>query len=196
MALIPCAELTAAHWIASSGRSWPRLVSEGPPGYPGYARLRYVPDPVYKGQTENDLVYDAEPAPETDQLRLATETLLPCTDTPEEGYALVWEGWGEGEFPAQVRRTPRLRVPERAYYLLKVQLSEFVRSEDSWEVAGRIMPPPAFLWPEDRAWCITSDIDPHWAGIGTSHTGLRRLLGEGRLDVVELEPEDEIPYYY
>ena len=57
------------------------------------------------------------------------------------------------------------------------------------------MPHPAFIWPAHRAWCISSDVDPHWAGIGAAHALIDPLLTEPRLDVVRVEPNEQLPFY-
>ncbi len=57
------------------------------------------------------------------------------------------------------------------------------------------MPSPAFIWPSDRAWCITADVDPHWAGIGADHAAIDMLLTESRLDVVPVEANEKLPFY-
>ena len=56
MTLTFCWDLSAADWIARSDLPWSQLVSFGPAGFDGYARLRFLPDPAYPGQSENDVV--------------------------------------------------------------------------------------------------------------------------------------------
>jgi hypothetical protein len=89
-------------------------------------------------------------------------------------------------------------TPGREYYLCGVSLPDLVSGvvEDSWEAeSGRPMPNPAFIWSADRAWCITSDVDPHWAGIGAAHAVINALLTESRLDVVRVEANEKLPLY-
>lgn len=64
-----------------------------------------------------------------------------------------------------------------------------------WADAPVAMPPPAFIWPADRAWCITHDVDPHWAVIGADPAALDPLLTEPRLDAVPTDSNDEPPFY-
>nr|WP_237686511.1 RCC1 domain-containing protein [Arthrobacter jiangjiafuii] len=51
---VPCSDLAPAKWIATSDEHWWNLVTLGPPGLPAHARLRFIPDPAYEGQSEND----------------------------------------------------------------------------------------------------------------------------------------------
>ncbi len=91
MAPIPCSDLSAAAWIASSDLPWQRLVTFGPAGFDGYARLRFIPDPVFEGQSENDATPVAQ---EHDLLGVLFEVLGAETETPEDCYFCVWDGYG------------------------------------------------------------------------------------------------------
>lgn len=199
MTIVPSSDLAAAEWIAASDEHWWNLVTLGPPGFPAYARLRFIPDPAYEGQSENDAVRRGGALSDDDQLRIAVGTLLRHAGPPDEGYLLIWDGWGEDAFPEPVLRTPRVAVPNREYYLCRVQLPDFVSGavDDSWQAdTGRPMPAPAFIWPSNRAWCITSDVDPHWAGIGTDQALVDQLLAEPRIDVVPVETYQKLPFYH
>lgn len=111
----------------------------------------------------------------------------------------MWDGYGDYALPSSVLRTPRVVVENREYYLLEVSLPNFVSGavEDAWE-AGTAFPmqPPAFIWPAAQTWCITSDVDPHWAGIGAEPTLIDSLRSEPRLDVVLVEADQKLPFYY
>jgi hypothetical protein len=77
-----------------SDRLWQQLVGFGPEGFPAYARLRFLPDPAYEGQSEDDVDVDEDAPTETAQLRAALETLTRHTRTPEDCYFCLWDGWG------------------------------------------------------------------------------------------------------
>ena len=203
----PCADVSAADWIATSSTPWQRLVTMGPPGYPSYARLRFIPDPAFAGQAEHEALPSGDHPTDEDQLRFAVETLLPFTETPNVGYSLFWAGWGDGAFPTAVLQTPQVEIPEtpqveipaREYYLCRVSLSDLASGavHEVWEQdAAHPMPPPAFIWPEDRSWCVTQDVDPHWGGIGASDDAIDRLLTDSRLDIVRAEWDQESPSFY
>lgn len=201
--LVPCNDVAAAEWIATSDEHWRDLVTLGPSEFPAYARLRYIPDPAYEGQSEHEgaRLYGALPADslsEAEQLRLAVGALLQHTTTPTEGYLLMWDGYGDNVLPTAVLHSPRLVIPGREYYLCQVSLLDLVSGAvgDAWEAEADFpMQPPAFIWPSDRAWCITSDIDPHWAGIGADRAAIDSLLTESRLDVVRAERGQKLPFY-
>ena len=94
MALTPSSDLLAATWIASSAQSWQHLVGFGPSGFGAYARLRFLPDPVYEGQSESDNDIADDAPSETAQLRAALEVLAGHTRTPKDCYFCLWDGWG------------------------------------------------------------------------------------------------------
>lgn len=50
--------MSPADWIVASAVPWRRLVGFGPSGFAAYARLRYLPDPAYEGQSEADADVD------------------------------------------------------------------------------------------------------------------------------------------
>jgi hypothetical protein len=88
-----CWDLSGADWIVHSDLPWQQLVGFGPAGFDTYARLRFLPDPVRPGQSENDVQADWR----TDQLPALFEVLATHTATPDDCYFCVWEGFGHAE---------------------------------------------------------------------------------------------------
>lgn len=223
MALTPCSDLSAADWIMASDLPWEKLVCFGPAGFPAYARHRFLPDPAFEGQSENDVDVDDEAPAETAQLRAVLETLTPHTRTAEDSYFCLWDGWGDIQggdsaafldpregtvrpgpqiapaFPPSVLQGPKVVVPNRAYFLFRGSIFDFGdwAAADAWPGQPRPdMPDPAFIWPADHAWCIANDVDPHWAGIGADVSAIEQLLADPRLDVVPADPRQDQPFYY
>lgn len=194
MTLTPCAELSPADWITTSAWPWHRLVGFGPEGFATYARLRFVPDPAFEGQSENGAASEDAPS-ETAQVRLAVASLSAHTQTPDDCYFGWWDGWGRDVtgLPAAALQASVFHVPNRSYFLLRGSLADF----DTWSAgaANTWQSGPAFIWPADRAWCLAHDVDPHWAGIGATTAAIDQLRAEPRLDVVPADPEDSQPEY-
>jgi hypothetical protein len=166
-----CWDLSAADWIVRSDLPWQRLVGFGPAGFGSYARLRFLPDPVHPGQSENDVDGDWS----TDQLVTLWQVLAAHTATRGDSYFCVWEGFGHTEAPldddavyldddnaaAEQGRTgtpgwapapvgrpsmpplPKVVVPHRAYWLFRGPLADV----GEWDTAQG-WPRPARL---DRA---------------------------------------------
>jgi hypothetical protein len=205
--LTPCSDLSAADWIVDSGIPWDQLVGFGPPGFSAYARLRFLPDPAFDGQSENDVDRDRAAPSDLARLRVSIQTLTRHTNTPDACYFCIWEGWplrgreGTGErpsYPSSVVDDSRVVVPNRAYFLLQGAVDDLA----DWDAPraclaqGRLLDvPPAFMWPADHAWCIASDVDPHWAGIGAAAAAIDELLADPRLDLVPAIPSEIQPAY-
>jgi hypothetical protein len=170
----------------------------GPSGFDAYARLRFLPDPLYNGQPE--ITLDNPNAPSEHQLLQATlEVLAKHTTTADEVYFCLWAGWGSDAFPPSVLNGARVAVSNRDYFMLLGNLSDF----GEWHIlesppgqSGFDLPDPAFIWPDDHAWCIANDVDPHYAGIGATSRAVEQLLADPNLDVVRTDPGDEPPFYY
>lgn len=198
MALKPCTGLSPADWITTSELPWWQLVTLGPAGFEAYARLRFIPDPEFDGQSEGAVEVSADHPSDIAQLRTALALLAGYTSTPDSYYLAYWDGWGLEHFPPDVQRSPQLQVPERSYYLLRGQANDLMgKSESRPDQPDQHAPPrPAFVWPADRAWCITADVDPHWAGIAASHATMSQLFAGTNLDLVPTDPGVDQPHYW
>ncbi len=112
MTLTLCSDLSAAGWLTASDGPWEQLVCFGPAGFPAYARLRFIPDPAYEGQSENDVDLDEDAPSETAQLRMVLDVLNRYTRTPSDCYFCLWDGWGLHETDGA--RTPDARTDATA----------------------------------------------------------------------------------
>jgi hypothetical protein len=203
VSLVVCSDFSPATWIATSAVPWERLVTIGPDSFAAYARVRFIPDPTHHGQQEHEADLSGSHG-ETEQWRALLHLLAAETADPSDCYFGLWEGWG---FPESARRWPTFALPRgatisaRRYYLFHGALSD----AEIWGTPARAgiwgrpeFSPggtPAFVWPSDRTWCVTADIDPHWAGIGAPVPTIGRLLADQRLDAVKMDPAEEQPAY-
>jgi hypothetical protein len=198
MPLAPCTDLSAADWITTSDRPWDQLIEFGPAGFPAYARLRFIPDPAYAGQSENDVEIDEGAPSETDQLRMALEVLARRTTTPDDCYFCLWEGWGLEGIGAPASRRSLVVVPHRAYLLFHGSVTDLGErgSATRWPGQPKLgWSDPAFIWPADHAWCVANDVDPHWAGIGAPASAIEQLIADPRLDVALADPQTDQPRF-
>jgi hypothetical protein len=91
------------------------------------------------------------------------------------------------EFPPDVINGPRVRLPERSYLLLEGPL------DAAGEVAMGIFPQsPNLFWPDDRAWCVATEIDLDSSYLGGSAALVRDLLADGRLEAVPASVADPV----
>lgn len=191
------ADDSVAEWILRAKADWWQLVTLGPPDYPAYGRLRFIPDPTHQGQSENSVPLPVDHLDDGHQLALALHVLAGYTDTPNHCYVLIWDGWGDDKWAsthARALTTVSLPTGERKYLLGQAHLTELVNElSTDWRVGA--MPVPGFVWPDDRSWCLTSDVDPHWAGIAARDQAIQALLDTPKLDVVPTTSETDQPLY-
>jgi hypothetical protein len=96
-----------------------------------------------------------------------------------------------------VRHEPKVVVPNRTYSLFRGNISDLGdwSVDDTWTQPPRPDTPPAFVWPADRAWCISNDVDPHWIGVAASTRAVDQLAAHPALDVVHADPHEDPPHY-
>ncbi|MHA7269544.1 hypothetical protein [Arthrobacter sp. HLT1-20] len=193
MMLTSCTEHSAAAWITDADLPWQQLVTFGPSSFPAYARLRFLPDPQYIGQSEDTAEVGDDRLSETEQLRVVMIELSTHSRTPDDFYFSFWDGCWGSPFSG-----PKVDVPNRSYFLFRGNVSEL----GEWNIAGRKKhalgpeePIPALIWPADHAWCVANDVDPHWAGIGARLEAIHQLMADPRLDVVLADPTRPQPTY-
>jgi hypothetical protein len=189
-----CIGVSAADWIVQAHIPWEQLVNFGPPDFPAYARLRFIPDPTKPGQAEADANVAEDHPSDITQTRRALEHLRRFTSTPEDCYFCVWEGYGDLNVPLSVLDGPMVTIPHRRYFLFHGSLTDFGSWEETFGSVGDF--PPAFAWPAGHSWCFTRDVDPHWAGIGAEQAAIETLLNAPELDVVPAQPTEPQPTYY
>ncbi|MDV2478535.1 hypothetical protein F8M49_29655 [Rhodococcus zopfii] len=189
-----CDDASAAEWLLEQDLSWYRLAGRGPLGYPRYARLRFIPDPSFPGQKASDVDFEQGELSEKDQVGVALEILSRYTTTPEECYFCLWNGWST----ITVDSAPNFVIPDRRdYWLFRGTLADYAdwSSDDSVRWPYGDAPDPAFIWPADRAWCVTNDVDPHFASIAAGVEAIERIVTDSRIDAVLDDPEWEPPYW-
>jgi hypothetical protein len=193
MVLVHTTDTAPAAWLVSSPTPPQQLITIGPAGYEAYARLRYIPDPTSPGQLETDADIPPDHPLWGSQARRALAALGEFTDTADECYFCIWEGVAGNVLSANELQGPLITLPHRRYVLFTGRLSDYTEAGSGrFDDSG---PVPAFVWPADRRWCFTSDVDTHWAGIGADQVAVERLLSIASLDVVRAIPNDRPPAY-
>ena len=180
-----------ATWI--SRLTFQEATTFGPPVFESHVRLRFIPDPIRPGQSENEIEVPEGHPSDLDQARRAISHLTAHTTTPDRCYLCIWDGYHYDHLPAG----PRVAVdlPHRRYLLLEGGL-DGVQSWESDLGLGAPLVPPALVWPADHAWIFVSDVDPHWAGIGAHQQAIDELLSDPVLDIVVADPTKPQIYYY
>ncbi|MBP0459105.1 hypothetical protein [Streptomyces montanisoli] len=187
-------DTSPAAWLFESGASVEHLALYGPAAFQEYARLRYIPDPTGPGLAGADVQLPDDHPTEIEQARRVLRALGAHTRTPDRCFFCLWEGYGEGYVDLALTRGPLVITAGRRHVLYTGVLDEV----ENWEAQfgeGGPCPPPAYVWPADHRWCFTSDVDPHWAGIGADTAAIEALTARTDVDVVRCSPADPVPYY-
>jgi hypothetical protein len=114
--------------------------------------------------------------------------LAPFTGSERWWFAL-WEGWGWDLFRSgALADLPRLSPPAREYAVFTgppeaVGGFLFNRPYDVYQS-------PALWWPEDRAWCVASEIDLWCTYVGASREAIDALLADERFETLEVSADD------
>ncbi len=111
-----------------------------------------------------------------------TPVLTRHTATPGRCGFAGWEGWGARE-PA-VRDAPVVEIPHRRLELLTGPIPAVRRSLETppwWQS-------PTLWWPDDRAWCVETEVDFMSTYVGGTHELVAELAGHPYLEAVAARP--------
>ncbi|WEG13276.1 hypothetical protein PU629_02615 [Pullulanibacillus sp. KACC 23026] len=111
------------------------------------------------------------------QLKALANLLAPFTQTPDSIWCLVWEGR-----VGQLKKTghPLVSKPNRRYYLFNGCIHDL--GSDEFEKSR--CEPPEYWFPEDKAWCVATDMDIFWTYVGGSYECVDSILHSRQLESV------------
>jgi hypothetical protein len=198
-------DVAPARWVADALWLWNhpepplRIGSLVPPTYEAFVRIT--------GSVDGSLTRS-----ELDPL---IDTLASFTSTPQECWFCSWVGFGawSGGSPlvavdglswwkkASMRRQAHRSSNERRreeQVLPQVAIGEgrsyFLFSGPLTAAPGFADPPlhqsPNIFWPEDRAWCVATEIDGICTYVGASRAGIDALLASSDLRTTEVTALD------
>lgn len=203
-------ELSSARWIEDGVGGFDSGVQALlPAGFEAYVRLLHPSEPAdgrferwaevaqRSGRTLHPLARFEEVAGPGDEppwqgslpehvLAALCTVLATETSTPRQCLFGLWEGWGwlhdEG---------PLVRLAGRAYALYEGPIEAAMALGD--RSAGVFFPQaPNLWWPQDRAWCVATDVDLDSTYLGGSARLAERLAGEPLFEVFPVALDDRI----
>jgi hypothetical protein len=103
------------------------------------------------------------------------------TSTPDRCWFCTWEGWGSVFFDDG----PRVELPQRDYALFAGPLAALPSLMDAQNGHS-----PNLWWPDDRAWCVATEIDLAWTYVGGSVALISSALASPRLEAQSASSDD------
>jgi len=82
---------------------------------------------------------------------------------------------------------PRFELPDRPMRLLRGGLAALHELYDADD-------PPNLWWPDDRAWCVGSEIDLMTTYVGGTRACIEALLADDRLEVLPVSVEQDVTW--
>ena len=103
------------------------------------------------------------------------------TSTPDRCWFCTWEGWGSVFFDDG----PRVELPQRDYVLFVGPLAALPSLMDAQDGHS-----PNLWWPDDRAWCVATEIDLAWTYVGGAAALISDVLANPGLEAQPAAPDD------
>ena len=94
-------------------------------------------------------------------------------------WFLLWDGLGNVD-PRAFEGHRKVEHRGRSYHLLHGPLA----------ARDRFANPPNYIWPDDRAWCLTTDIDFYWAYIAGTTPCVDEVIATPVLDAYATAPSN------
>lgn len=113
--------------------------------------------------------------------------LEPATTTPDVCWFCLWDGWGVLDLPTR-KLPPRVRGPFSRWYLL-YRGPVAAAANFRW---GPAFHSPNIWWPEDRAWCVVTEIDARSTYVGGTKDLVARMLQSDQLEAVPAKLDDPL----
>lgn len=87
---------------------------------------------------------------------------------------------------------PRVQLEDRNYILLSAALDAISAGILSGPLSRQVS--PNLWWPEDRAWCVSTEIDFCWTYVAGTDACIKDVFTDKRLEVFFTEPEHRGDY--
>ena len=155
--------------------------------------------------------------------RALTESLAAESAWDSACVSAVWHGWGhlysrstfgfawldDGSpaptpppppavpYPAEVLDGPTLAMPGREYFTFACTLAtaDAPSRYDQWRTGdGAGWQSPQLLWPQDRSWCVATEVDYDSTLVGGSAQLVARILADPRFEAFEVDPADDVDF--
>ena len=105
------------------------------------------------------------------------------TQTPQDCWFAVWEGWGDLRLPH--RTTTVLPVPQRTMFMHQGSIDAVLTNLSvSWNYRS-----PNLWWPDDRSWCVATEIEFRWTYVGGSVKCIDDILRDPEMEAIPMSAQ-------
>ncbi|MEV5747350.1 hypothetical protein AB0L00_05990 [Actinoallomurus sp. NPDC052308] len=119
-------------------------------------------------------------------LPVLCEILAAHTATPGHCYFGLWDGWGWLDADG-----PRFHLPGRDHLLYEGPLDAATEFGDRGP-GYFFQQSPNVVWPQDRSWCVATDVDLDSTYVGGSARLVEDLTGGTRIEALPAELSDPL----
>ena len=123
-------------------------------------------------------------------VRPLAERLARHTTTPEHCWFAIWHGFGGAR--ADLQPAPTFHLPARDYHLLVGAVDAV--TESALE-PGLGYQSASLWWPEDRAWCVATEIDLNTTYVACTDACREDLLAAPELETLAIDPGTPIDIF-
>jgi hypothetical protein len=95
-------------------------------------------------------------------------------------------------FTEEIVQGPRVRLPQRSYFLLQGPLDAAMELGWMLDVSHFSPQSPNLFWPNDHSWCVATEIDLDSSYVGGSKELVQRLVADEELEALVAAPEDPV----
>lgn len=215
-------DATAADWVTSALRGSGTVTSVVPAGFDAYARVLHPPSdedgeparwadvaaatsralsPLVQWEEVSTVLRGGRTRPgwdgeepdagnlDPDVLAALLDVLAEHTSTPQACSFCLWEGWGGivGE-PDQ----PRVHLPGRELVLFTGPLAAAARTGSRVALDLFVPQSPNLFWPQDRAWCVATEVDLDSTLVAGSTALVEAVLASPALEAWPVGPDDVV----
>ncbi|MXW21166.1 MAG: hypothetical protein F4Z95_10215 [Gammaproteobacteria bacterium] len=121
-----------------------------------------------------------------DLARSLQVVLATATGKPDSCWFGIWDGYGH--LTESQREAPAIATPARRWHLFRGPLNAIDQSffDDSGHLSANL------LWPEDRSWCVATDIDAEATYVGGSEELVAEVLANADLEAERVSPDRRV----
>ena len=215
------ADVSPARWVQDRLRDFATVRALVPESYPAYARIfhpayrspkeerpvRWSEIAAWTGRTVHPMMQFERIAilemyrnpswgwrpgngsiPEA-ECRTLIEVLKHFTATPDRCWFCLWEGYGD--INPRLYDRARVKAPGRDHLLFRGPLESVMKFAGEDQEFGLHIP-PSIWWPDDRAWCVATDVDLPHSYVGGSEECIEALLARPELEALPARLDDAV----